>query len=173
MFGNLVQINKATSTGSSSTLTVTGIDNNSIYVVYYSVRPVDNDKDLLVRVTTGGTPDSDSEYDMTGVFQRADASPSTSDIENGVAWYMNSAMENDSAKWSNNILYLFNFNHATEYSYVTMDTCGWNDTIQSVGDKGGGVHTVAETNDGLSLSNESNSNFASGSKMVLYEMIVS
>ena len=173
MFGNLVQVNKSTGTGSNANLTVTGIDNNSVYVVFYSVKPVDNDKDLLVRVTTSGTADSDSEYDMTGVFQRADTSPSTSDLVNSNAWYMNSAMENDSTKWSNNIMYLFNFNHSTEFSYVTMDTCGWNDTVESVGDKGGGVHTVAETNDGINLSFESNSNFASGSQLVLYEMIVS
>ena len=90
MIGNLVQVSSATSTGSSASLTVTGIDNNSVYVVLYSVKPVDNDKDLLVRVTTSGTADSDSEYDMTGVFQRADASPTTSDLVNSNAWYMNS-----------------------------------------------------------------------------------
>jgi len=171
MLGSLVQVNRATGTGSNASLTVSGIDSSNVYVVYYSVRPVDNDKDLYVRVTTSGTADSDSEYDMTGVFQRADASPSTSDVHNSDKWFMNSAMPNDSNKWTSNLMYLYNFNDSSEFSYVTMDTTGWNDTVQSIADKGGAVHTVAEANDGINLTWESGSNFANGSELVLYKVL--
>jgi len=107
MAGNLVQVSRATSTGSSASLKVTGIDSSNAYIILYSVKPVDNDKDLYVRVTTSGTADSDSEYDLTGVFMRADTSFSTSDGHNNDKWYLISAMENDTAKWSNAELWLF------------------------------------------------------------------
>jgi len=171
MAGSLVQVSRATGTGSNAALTVTGISSSDIYVVFYSVRPVDNDKDLYVRVTTGGTADSDSQYDMTGVFMRADASFSTSDVQDSDKWFFNSAMPNDSNKWSNNSMFLFNFNNSSEYSYVTLDSVGWNDTIQSVGDKGAGIHTVNEANDGINLTWESGSNFASGSELILYRVV--
>ncbi len=169
--GRLIQINRATGTGSSASLKVTGINSSNVYIIFYSVQPVDNDKDLYVRVTTSGTADSDTEYDMTSVFMRADTSFSTGDSQDQDKWFLNSAMNNDSKKWSNNNMWLFNFNDSSEYSYVTFDTVAWNSTIQSVGDKGGGVHSVAEANDGIELTWESGSNFASGSELVLYKVV--
>jgi len=171
MAGNLVQVSRATSTGSSASLKVTGIDSSNAYVVFFSIKPVDNDKDLYIRVTTSGTADSDSEYDYTSVFFRADASFSNGNAANNDKWgSSNSAMENDTAKWCNANLWLFNFNESSEYSYMTIHTCGWNDTVQSVSDAGGGVHTVQEANDGIELTWESASNFASGSELVLFKV---
>ena len=170
MAGSLIKISETISTGSQSSLIVTGIDTTfDVYVVQFYVRPVDNDKDLLVRVTTSGTPDTDSEYDMATKFLRADTSFGNTVVTNGVNWFFNSAMPNDSDKFVNATLYLFNFNNSSEFSFVTVETVGFNDTIPGlVGEQGGGVHTVAEANDGLSLQWESNSNFASGSKVILY-----
>ena len=170
MAGSLEKISETISTGSQSSLIVTGINSTyDVYVVQFYVRPVDNDKDLLVRVTTSGTPDTDSEYDMATKFLRADTSFGNTPVTNGVNWFFNSAMPNDSNKFVNATLYLFNFNNSSEYSFVTVESAGWNDSIDDlVGDVGGGVHTVQETNDGLSLQWESGSNFASGSKVVLY-----
>ena len=55
--------------------------------------------------------------------------------------------------------------------FVTVESAGWNDSIEDlVGEQGGGVHTVAEANDGIELLWESSSNFASGSKIILYAL---
>ena len=90
-------------------------------------------------------------------------------VTNGTQWFFNSAMPNDSNKFTNATLYLFNFNNSSEYSFVTVESAGWNDSIEDlVGEQGGAVHTVAETNDGIELLWESGSNFASGSKVILY-----
>ncbi len=170
MAGSLEKISETISTGSQSSLIVTGINSTyDVYVVQYYVRPTDNDKDLYVRVTTSGTGDSDSEYDMSTLFFRADTSFGTTPVTNGTQWFFNSAMPNDSNKFSNATLYLFNFNNSSEYSFVTVESAGWNDSIEDlVGEQGGGVHTVAEANDGIELLWESGSNFASGSKVILY-----
>lgn len=170
MAGSLIKISETISTGSQSSLIVTGINSTyDVYVVQYYVRPTDNDKDLYVRVTTSGTGDSDSEYDMSTKFLRADTSFGNTFVNNGTQWFFNSAMPNDSNKFVNATLYLFNFNNSSEFSFVTVETAGFNDTIPGlVGEQGGGVHTVAEANDGLSVQWESGSNFASGSKIILY-----
>ena len=170
MAGSLKKISSDTSGGSVAELKVTGIDSTyDVYVVHYSVRPVDNDKDLYLRVTTSGTADSDSQYDESTLFFRADTAHANTHTTNASQWYANAAMANDSDKNVTATMYLFNFANASEYSAMTHDSAGYNDTIPGlVGEIGGGVHTVAEANDGFALSWESGSNFASGSKITLY-----
>jgi hypothetical protein len=172
MAGSLIKIAETTSTGSQSSLIVSGIDSTyDVYVVQYYVRPTDNDKDLYVRVTTSGVGDRDSEYDMASKLFRADTTFGNTSVTNGTQWFFNSATPNDSNKFLNATLYLFNFNNSSEYSFVTVESAGWNDSIEDlVGEQGGGVHTVAEANDGIELLWESSSNFASGSKIILYAL---
>tara|TARA_R100000008_G_C3577293_1_gene166077 strand:+ start:1332 stop:1856 length:525 start_codon:yes stop_codon:yes gene_type:complete len=170
MAGALIKIDSDTSGGSVSELKVTGIDSTyNVYIVHYSIRPVDNDKDLYIKTTTSGTADSDSQYDEATLFFRADASFADTYTDNATQWYGNAAMANDSDKLITAQMFLFNFPNSSEYSYMTHDASGYNDTIPGlVGEIGGGVHTVAEANDGIALSWESSSNFASGSKVTLY-----
>ena len=144
MAGALIKISSDTSGGSVAELKVTGIDSTyNVYVVNFSVRPVDNDKDLYIRTTTSGTADSDSQYDEATLFFRADTTFSDTYTDNAAQWYGNSAMANDSDKSVNSQMFLFNFPNSSEYSYMTLDNSGYNDTIPSlVGEVGGGVHTV-------------------------------
>ena len=172
MSGNLVQVSKDVSDGTDSALVVTGINTNDVYECHFFVRPVDNDKDLYIRVTTGGVADSDSQYDGNAMFLRADTTFGDTPISNDTKWNPNAAMPNDSEKFINGVLHLFNFNDSGEYSWATEETVGWNDSIDDlVGEQGGLVHTVAEANDGLSFTLESSGNFASGSTVVLYKVV--
>lgn len=170
MAGALIKVDSDTSGGSVAELKVTGIDSTyDVYVVKYSVKPVDNDKDLYIRTTTSGTADSDSQYDEATMFHRRDAAFANTYTTNATQWYACAAASNDAAIDVAGTMFLFNFANASEYSAMTHEGAGWNITIPGlVAENGGGVHTVAEANDGIALSWESSSNFASGSKITLY-----
>ena len=58
MAGKLVQINKAVGDGTSSSLTVTGINTDNVYMVaFHSLSTTTNNDVLKARVTTSGTPE--------------------------------------------------------------------------------------------------------------------
>ena len=63
--------------------------------------------------------------------------------------------------YANIIYYLFNFNNATEYSFVTMEITQRSNEGLHRGKQGGAVHTVASASDGIEFS-MSGGNIASG-----------
>ena len=64
------------------------------------------------------------------------------------------------------ILYLFNFNNASEYSFITNEQVTLGNTAELRGLQGGGVHTVASASDGISVSFDSGN--ISSATCVLY-----
>ena len=69
MAGKLAQVNKAVGDGTASSLTVTGINSDDVYMIaFHSLSTTTNNDVLKARVTTSGTPDSDSEYDRALVY---------------------------------------------------------------------------------------------------------
>ena len=66
-----------------------------------------------------------------------------------------------------NILYLFNFNNASEYCFTTWENNSFNHQPQLYGANGGNVHTVAQACDGIQFFGDTG-NIQTGSKFVLY-----
>ena len=62
---------------------------------------------------------------------------------------------------NNAILYLYNFNSSSEYSFITVENTARNASGNHFGSQGGAVYTVAEAHDGISFS-LSSGNIASG-----------
>ena len=62
---------------------------------------------------------------------------------------------------NNGVLYLFNFNNGSEYSFITLEESSFNSLSQSTGRQGGGVHTVASASNGIQFFMASG-NIASG-----------
>ena len=59
---------------------------------------------------------------------------------------------------ANAILYLFNFNNASEYNFITNEGVGYGyDGNELMGSMGGAVHTVAQVARGLQFSLTTNS----------------
>ena len=60
----LVQVATDTVTSAQASVTLTGINSDDVYMLtMHNVAPVSDNVYLKGRVTTSGTPDSDSEYD--------------------------------------------------------------------------------------------------------------
>ena len=166
----LVQVNKAVGDASSSLLTVTGISDNSVYMVaFHSLSNSQNNDPIKGRVTTGGTPDSDSEYDRALVnFSTIAGVQANRYHTNGDHWQVVENADDDFGG-AQGILYLYNFNNSSEYSFYSQETVGTVSNQQS-GQSGGGVHTVNEANDGFSIYSSGGYNFKAGATLVLYKV---
>ena len=170
MAGQLVQINKAVGDNTSSVLTVTGINTDDVYMVaFHSLSTNSNNDVLKARVTTSGTPDSDSEDDRALAYISSGAISINRTGENADHWQVVENADDDNGG-GQGILHLYNFNNSSKFSIYTQETVG---TVsnQQAGQSGGGSHTVNEANDGFSIYSSNASNFQSGGTIVLYKVI--
>ncbi len=161
MAGSLVLIDSETASNSAS-ISLTGISATyDVYqVVINNVHSVDDNVGVYLRVTTGGTADSDSEYDYANKGLRADTT-----FDNNSAENQDKALfgieGTGTGESMNGVFYLFNFNNASEYSFLTNEVSYRNSAGVLKGDTGGIVHTVAEANDGVNFFMQSG-NISSG-----------
>ena len=152
MAGSLIKIDEEIVTSAVASVTLTGIDSTyDVYMVTMSGMQPASDAQLYARVTTGGVADSDSEYDFAAEYLKSDTTFGTYSATNLNNWIPTSTMENAYGGYSLT-MYLFNFNNSSEYSFITSEEAHIQSGTTAVrGLQGGGVHTVAEANDGISF----------------------
>lgn len=165
MSGSLVLINEEIVSATPSTVQLLGIDSTyDVYMVTYNnVRPTTDDKDLFCRVTVSGTADTDSEYDYSFKQLRADTSFGNTSSTNETAWKLEFAIGNIAGQeMANAIMYLFNFNNSSEYCFMSLEGSNRLQGQNLLAETGGGVHTKAQSCNGLEFFWESSDTFASG-----------
>ena len=165
MAGSLIKIDEEIVSSAVATVTLTGI--NSTYDVYmvkgFGIENTTDFEDLRGRVTTSGTPDSDSEYDHAYKLLKSSGSFANEYNTNQDHWRLMDGLGNATNEQGEFIMYLFNFNDSSEYSFITFESSYIHGTSGVLmGYAGGGVHTVAETNDGISFHLENSDNFSAG-----------
>jgi hypothetical protein len=165
----LVQVATNTVSSAVSAVTLTGIDDDSVYMVALTNwSPVNDTVVQRFRVTKSGTAQSDANYDSAFKSFYADTTFHNGALANNTDFEFeftgNAAGESCSA-----ILYLYNFNSSSEFSYVNFRTVGVNQSQNSRGVAGGGVHTVASASDGIQFRFHSG-NVASGT-FTLYKVV--
>ena len=165
MSGSLVLIDSETVTSSTATVELTGIDSTyNVYQVVISNVTVNTDDALSMRVTKGGTAQTDSEYDDAKKYLKADASFGNISNQNATQIDITATIDSGiSASSGNGTYYLFNFPNASEYSFVTIDSVHFqynDDTVR--GFTGGFVHTVASASDGVQIKTNGGNNIDSG-----------
>ena len=164
MAGSLVLIDSETVTSSTATVSLTGIDATyDVYQVVISGVEVDTDDALSMRVTKGGTAQTDSEYDDAKEYLKSDGS--FGDISNTNATQVDITATIDSGvsgAGGSGVFYLFNFN-ASEYSYVSIESVHfqYNDDCAR-GFAGSFVHTVASASDGVLIKTNGGNNLEAG-----------
>jgi len=166
MAGSLIKIDEEIVTSAVASVTLTGID--STYDVYMvklnNIASAGDNKDLYLNYIKA----SDSSVDTTANYDFASKGLySASTFQNNSQTNANNqkvmyARGNATNEISNCIIYLFNTFNSSEYSFNTVEANGLNLSAQLYGEQGGGVHTVAQSNEGVSFSWESAGNFTSG-----------
>jgi hypothetical protein len=153
----LVQVDTETVTSAVASVTLTGIDSDDVYMLTISGAVPTSSSDGKIRVTKGGTAQSDSEYDWAFKGLRTDTTFSnlSSTNEADIRYIGGWSTVSTSSVGGNAIVYLYNFNSSSEYSFVTSElTTMWSGGL--LGAQGGGVHTVASASDGIQFFYSSN-----------------
>ena len=165
--GKLVQVATETVTSAVASVTLTGIDSDDVYMVAYNnvTGSVDN-QGFRTRVSTSGTPKT-TDYDVA--YKRLRSDTTFSNISaTGEPSITLGLVGTGTGEINNGILYLYNFNNASEYSFATIEPTVLDSTPTLQGNTGGFVRTVAETNNEIEFHLQSG-NFTSGT-FTLYKV---
>ena len=145
----LLQVATNTVTSAVSSVTLTGIDDDSVYLfTWVGVTCASDVNQNQIRITKSGTAQSDSEYD----FASKQLFASTSFVDNGQVnqtSFIDLYIGNNTGEMANGLMYLYNFNNSSEFSFVTREQVSLSHVAQTQGVMGGGVHTVASASDGV------------------------
>lgn len=167
----LLQVATNTVTGTPTTVSLTGINDDSVYLVAYNnVTVSSSGVEMMARVTVGGTADSSSEYDNAFKFFRADASFSNSSNTNGTVFDFKPQYVATGVS-ANGLLYLYNFNNSSEFSYITMEhSFFWSGSNGFSAHIGGAVETEAQACDGIQFLCSGSGTYATGT-FTLFKVI--
>tara|TARA_R110002020_G_scaffold471255_2_gene698147 strand:+ start:388 stop:915 length:528 start_codon:yes stop_codon:yes gene_type:complete len=166
MAGALIKIDEVIVSSGVSSVSLGASNWDSSYDVYKvvmtAVKPSTDSTTLRMRVLKSNSVQSDSEYDYAYKQLRSDTAFQDVVISGGTLWQTtNNTNGTNGGETAQGIFYLFNFNNASEYSFVTNETSNLTADPLLIQIMGGGVHTVASASNGLSFFYSSD-NIASG-----------
>lgn len=151
MAGNLVQVATETVSSAVASVTLTGINDDSVYMVAVSnVAPDTANRQLYMRLTKSGSADTTSNYDYGYRALRTDTTNQTSANTNISFWQTsNYGNSTGTSQTMNGIFYLYNFYSSSSFSFVTNETVNRTGASLLIGAQGGGLHSVASSSDGI------------------------
>ena len=151
MAGSLIKIDEEIVTSAVASVTLTGIDSTyDVYQVIVSNLQCDTDvEDVKCRVTESSTPNTTANYDRASKLLRAGNAFSNASATNETSWDMGTNIGTATGESSNFIMYVFNANNSSEYTFVTVEVAELNSTPELVGYQGGAVFTSTSTVNGL------------------------
>ena len=150
MAGSLIKIAETTVSSAVASVTLTGIDSTyDVYMVKMNNVLSDTDGTLIsIRFTASGTPDTSANYDRAFKLLRTTTTFGFGADVNQTSFITN-FLGTAGNEQSNGIFYCFNFNNASEYSFMTAETTERINTGELQGAQGGAVLTVAQATDGV------------------------
>ena len=164
MAGQLLQVATNTVTSAVSSVILTGIDDDSVYMlsINHVVASADG-KQLTIRVTASGTAKDTSDYDQALKSMYTAGSFINQGVVNMNAWLESTfSSGNGTGEGDSGIVYLYNFNNSSEFSYASFEMVKLQLTPYLAGEQGGGVYKVAEAHDGIQIRYEDGTNIANG-----------
>lgn len=172
MAGSLVRIKTENVTSSVASVTLTGISSTfNVYVVMFDSVTPDVDDTLLARVTESGTPNTTSNYSTASKQYNSSAGTTSAGASGGgdTSFDLSFGLESTVSNNCNGVLWLYNFNSSSSFSYVASDLVGWGSSSNEMkGRKGGHTFESASACDGLHFFLSSGNNIESGSTFTLY-----
>ena len=166
--GKLVQVATNTVTSPVASVTLTGIDSDDVYMVAFNNVNASADSEHWFRVTKSGTADTTANYDYADKVLNA-VGFATRGVSNDTKTHLENISTIANNELANGIIYLYNFNSSSEYSFYTYEQSCRNISGQLSAPTGGGVHTVASASDGVQFTLNAN-NITSGT-FTLYKVL--
>ena len=152
MAGSLIKIDEEIVTSTTASVSLGGINWDSSYDVYLFTWvgvTCSNDVDTnQIRVLKSGTADTTANYDWASKQLFASTSFVNNGVQNQTQWF-DLYQGTGTGEAQNGLMYLYNFNNASEFSFVTREQVSLSFVPQLQGVMGGGVHTVASASNGI------------------------
>ena len=169
--GKLVQVATSTVSSPTASVTLTGIDSDDVYMVAYNNLAPDVDfRYAGMRFTESGTPNSTANYDRAMKTLNADSAFANGSNTNETQMYASTQyMGTGTGESLNGILYIYNANNSSEYTFATTEVSQYTYHPHLRGQQGGFVFTSASSVDGINFFTSSD-NFASGT-FTLYKVL--
>jgi hypothetical protein len=165
----LLQVATNTVTSAVANVSLTGIDSDDVYMVAFNnVVGATNNVGLQIQLTKSGTAQSDTEYDFAYKNLRTDTTYTNDGGSDNTAISLGNT-GTSTGESSQGIIYLYNFNSSSEFSFFSHETCHFNATPFLTGALGGIVHTVESASDGVNFK-MSSGNIDSGT-FTLYKVV--
>ena len=169
MAGQLVQVATETVTSAVAEVSFNQITTDDVYMIAMNnVQCATDNKDMRIQLKNGAT--TLTPYSRASKDLRPDTTFSNNSEFNATRFDINNATGNGTAETGQAIFYLYNFQNASEYSFITYETNYLTYTNLMIGQQGGGVVTQASACDTIVFYWESASNFASGT-FTLYKVV--
>ena len=171
MAGNLIKIDEEIVSSAVASVTLGGSDWDSSYDVYVvkvnNVVP-DTDSQLFnMRFLASSSQDTSANYDFTAKQYRTNTTFGSTARTNDTSFDRLCSLGTGTGEQANGIIYLFNFNNASEYSFMTYEEVARASNTSVAGLQGGGVLTVAQATNGIQFFMASG-NIDTGAKFTLY-----
>ena len=171
MAGQLIQVATNTVTSPVASVTLTGINSDDVYMLAISNMTVSADTSMKMRLTySSGTPDTSLNYDRATKQLRADTTFENIYGTNQDHFFLGTTSTSALQESFQGIYYLFNFNNASEYSFVTVEDATRNTSGLLRGQQGGFVVTQTRANDGIQILTDTANNIETGT-FTLYKVV--
>ena len=164
MAGSLIKIDEVLGDDTQSAIDLTGIDSTyDVYVVKSNIKTYTTGGVLYIRFGASASPDTTANYDRANKQLRFGSAFNNISSTNQTGIQISALLGN--GEIHTGISYLFNFNNASEYSFMTYE---FNSGMNDRGMQGGAVLTVADSKDFIRFYYDTTSTFGTGSVLSLY-----
>lgn len=169
--GQLIQVATTTITSNTSSVTLTGINDDSVYVLFLNnVAPSSDNNYLAIRFTESGTPNSSSNYDRANLFMYPTGTSfglaGTNENAVNITCHTNGT---GTSETTNGIFHIYNAQNSSEFTYLSAESTCVDHNNRPYGSPGGLTLTTTSAVDGVQLFYGSNS-IASGT-FSLYKIL--
>jgi len=149
----LAQVATSTVTSAVSSVQLTGISDNSVYLLTYNnLIQENNNVDVNIRfINSSGSDITSSEYDRAQKYLRASTTFINRTGTNQAQGQIVEAGGNNTNEQSNGLVYIYNAYSSSEFTFYTNEGAYTNIDTYLVGGQGGGVLTSEETVTGVTL----------------------
>ena len=166
----LVQVTTTNVTSNVASVSLTGIDDDSNYIVLANNIFFDSNDDMRIRFTVSGSADTSSNYDYAYKSIQAGTSFANNNTTNASNIDFNQGTGTSASNPINFKMHLYNFNNSSEFSFFNMSNAHRNTSQgRHAMFTGGGVLTEAQTTDGVHFYLNSGNNLANG-RFTLYKV---
>jgi hypothetical protein len=165
MAGSLIKIDEEIVTSAVASVTLGGSDWDSSYDVYIvefnNVSPSTAEQ-MKARFLESSSENSTANYDYAAKHFRTSGAFENLSGTNATSMTVASAQIHATTGNANGILYIFNANNSSEYTFITTESTIYAGSGQVAGDNGGNVFTVTSAVNGIKFFINSSHNIDSG-----------